>query len=301
MFIESDREFLDSPEYNMALEKYFHGGYYQKYNASNNHTLDNAYLFSNEQMKDIFKHINVKNKSVLTVGSSGDQAINALYYGASDVTIIDANLYTKYMTQYKIAAIKNLSFEEFRQYFVTLERPFAKEVYQKLFHDLDPDCQAFWGTIFLNESDDDFNFEIYHNLAERCDCFCDEIASSFYTNPICYKRLQEQLRKSLPEITFLTAEFSDFPTIAKRKYDLILLSNVFRYTEDRFRDVTESLYQNNLNEGGKIQLHYNFKSSEYDYLPYIFKGKKITTLELPKKDKTYFLTKPKTTEKDRTL
>ena len=50
-----------------------------------------AYTFTNENLDKIFKIMNVKGKKVLTVGSSGDQALYAIGKGAKKVTIIDAN------------------------------------------------------------------------------------------------------------------------------------------------------------------------------------------------------------------
>ena len=293
MFSETDKEYLNNPDFNMALEKYFNNNYYQRFDAWPNQTINKAYSFSNEKMQDIFKHLNVRGKKVLTVGSSGDQAINAFYYGAKDITVIDANLFTKYYTEYKIAAIKNLSFENFRQYFVVMECPFAKEVYQKIFQDLDVDCQTFWATIFLNDSNDPFNQNIYDAIADRIDCNTSEIGSSFYNNPVLYKRLQKMLRESSPKISYINAEFSDFPTATQEKYDIILLSNIFKYTEDSFKEVVTKLYQNNLSNGGKIQLHYNYLNYEPNRFPILFPDKKTEEIQLRGKDKTYFMTKPK--------
>ena len=52
---------------------------------------DKVYPFTTEEISGYFKYLNLKDKSVLTVGSSGDQAFNAIYYGARKVTLFDIN------------------------------------------------------------------------------------------------------------------------------------------------------------------------------------------------------------------
>ena len=64
-----------------------------KYNLPLFHML---YLFSNEELNKYFPKIIRKNASVLTVGSSGDQILYSLLYGAKDVTCFDVNPFTKF-------------------------------------------------------------------------------------------------------------------------------------------------------------------------------------------------------------
>ena len=57
---------------------------------------DLIYKFTTENISGYIKEFNLKNRSLLTVGSSGDQAINANFYGCNYVTVVDLNRYTKY-------------------------------------------------------------------------------------------------------------------------------------------------------------------------------------------------------------
>ena len=72
--------------------------------AADKNVIKNSYIESIknsvvevDKLRDIenITNLNLKNKSVLTVGSSGDQALNAILSGAKDITIIDANIFTK--------------------------------------------------------------------------------------------------------------------------------------------------------------------------------------------------------------
>ena len=112
------------------------------------------YLYSNEELSDYFSKIIKKDGNVLTVGSSGDQVLYALLYGAKSVTCFDINPFTKFYFDYKVAAIKNLDFDEFRKVFNgTYSDDILKaNVYSKISHDLPEDSKYFWDHLFLENT-----------------------------------------------------------------------------------------------------------------------------------------------------
>ena len=63
---------------------------------------DKVYPFTTESISGYMKHMDVKDKSVLTVGSSMDQALNACLYGAKDITVMDISKTTKDYMLYKL-------------------------------------------------------------------------------------------------------------------------------------------------------------------------------------------------------
>jgi len=71
------------------------------------------YSFTNENVAGYIDYFDLKNKSLLTVGSSGDQVINAFYKGCRDITLIDVNPFAKYYINLKIAAVISLTYQEF--------------------------------------------------------------------------------------------------------------------------------------------------------------------------------------------
>ena len=75
------------------------------------------YTFTTENINGYIKYFNLKNKSLLTVGLSGDQLLNAYYYGARDITLFDINPYAKYYVYLKVAAILSLTYDEFQSFF----------------------------------------------------------------------------------------------------------------------------------------------------------------------------------------
>ena len=110
---EKMRSYLENPFYMPELERFFSKNqegvvddYYKEIlTDTDNYTPGKVYAFSNENLDDLFNKLDLKDKKVLTVGSSGDQALYSLLYGAKDITIADLNIYTKPFVEFKIAEI----------------------------------------------------------------------------------------------------------------------------------------------------------------------------------------------------
>ena len=294
MFNEKeDREYLNEPNiYSLALEKFIFSKYYSDLN-NNNGSIEQVYCFSNEEQEESFNCLSkLPKKRVLTVGSSGDQILNSIFYGAEDVTLIDANLFSKYFIEYKIAAIKNLSHREFVDNFINdSSNIFNHTLFKRLFHDLSPDSQVFWGTLLMEVEGE----EIYNNMV---DTFSEPFKSIFYRNPLFYEKLKEKLQTA--KINYINANFTDFPKFTDGQYDLILLSNIFDYVDEKdYVKVINELYDNNLTNGGQMQIRYalhNFYST-YTFLE-LFPDKKIERHIIPVDRKiftqnhNYILTNP---------
>lgn len=264
MFAKEDREFLKKSEYSMALEKFFSKEleitYYSQQNDINrreknvgmNLAIETVYPFTNENLFELFKGLNIKGKSVATAGSSGDQMLAALLFGAKKVTLIDGNLYSKHFIDFKFAAIKNLPYEEFKTHFIDSNNYFDFEIFQKISHDLDPDSMAFWGTIYSHTTD---AREIKNRIANFNN---QRPKTDFLYSEEVYKKLQEILTNGDFELDFEIAEFNDFPEVLTETYDAILLSNIFQYVNpDDYVRVVFAL-QEKLNPEGTIQLNYDF-------------------------------------------
>ena len=73
------------------------------------------YPFATENVKGYFSNIGIKNKTVLTVGSSLDQAFNAYLFGAKNVTVLDINPHTENFYRIKKQAILKVPREELDQ------------------------------------------------------------------------------------------------------------------------------------------------------------------------------------------
>lgn len=304
MWKEKDEKYLNDPNMNCALEKYFFSEYYNEgdhllKNDSNcgNGTLQHAYKFSNELLSKVFDHFKKNPERVLTVGSSYDQALNAVYHGAKCVDVIDANLFAKPWGDYKIAMIKNLEFDEFCDLFFSASRcsaMFDQDVYSRIFHDLPDDSKVFWGTVFLNENRDPSYFVYINTLMSDTSLIRPD--SMFYKNKKDYDRLKKRLCYGEYEINYIPAEFADFSKRAgDNVYDIIILSNVRDYVKNKtFYYVVGNLYKNNLKSGGSMEVGYSFRDdTKPKWAVCYFKTKYASRQKLSDSHSVVFLDKPK--------
>ena len=102
---------------------------------------DLIYPFTTENISGYIDKFNLINKSLLTVGSSSDQAINAIFNGCSDISVVDINPYTKFYYYLKVACLIELDLDEFLKFLRFKDYPkvfndnkevFNKEIYDKI-------------------------------------------------------------------------------------------------------------------------------------------------------------------------
>lgn len=300
MINEADSEFLNNTDYDMAYEKLFMP---EIYDDCFNYTTGKAFAISNEQLAKIFARLNLSNKKVLTVGSSGDQAINAILRGSKDITIIDANIFARYFIEYKLAVIKIFDFKTFNEIFIKHDF-FEWHIYAKISHLLSPQVKQFWDTLMLDLDTDSYSSSFNARAIKDKMLMIDhnDRHSKFYRNEKTYNMLQQLLNQGNITIQFITAEFSKFPTVLKCKYDFIYLSNIYDYyahNRHSFSKIVDMLYERNLNPNGKIVANYDFDRVS-SFAPSHLGKHKITTKEILRyshgaqiKDTAWIIIKPR--------
>lgn len=249
-------------------------------------TQERLYVTSNENLKQIFESFETPPKSVLTVGSSLDQFYNAIYYGAEMVTIADNSRYVPYFGELKNACFKNLEYDEFINFlydvpgFITNNN----DLYFKVFDDMNEDSKQFWSY--------DLNKDKTY-LYNMIDLDVDLDSSRYYQDRESYKKLKKIIENRKFKKNYINADLTEFPNLVDEKYDLILLSNIDDYFIDKtdkekiytFIDAVKSLYKNNLNENGVIQItssmnHNNIpKTNFYNSIKKEFAGGEFFTLK----------------------
>ena len=75
------------------------------------------YLYGTESIGSYYNAFDLRGKSVLTISGSGDQVLNAYYFGAKRVVGFDIVKNTKYFLDLKFAAIKTLDYKGFLDFF----------------------------------------------------------------------------------------------------------------------------------------------------------------------------------------
>lgn len=219
-------------------------------------SVSRVYPFSNEHLDNVFKDIDLDGGRALVVGSSGDQALHSVLAGAKEVTIMDGNMWTKPFVELKLAAIKNLNYNEFRQYFSSdLRNLFSHRYYSKISHDLSEQSRTFWDSIML-ECPDDTLYNVHCKFIQDDNRGRINRYHSYYSSKEKYNELKKKLGES--KIDFQVADISEFPKLAKGKYNLIMLSNIRDYGPDNYLDIVDNLYNNNLADNGNMQVYYTF-------------------------------------------
>ena len=210
---------------------------------------DRPYLHSNEG--DFYKYLDLKDKDVLTVGSSCDQMLYSLLYGANSVTLFDLNPFVKYFFELKSSAIQTLPMHQTRQLFFlksNRELDFEK-ILAKLSPKMSEESRSFWG-----ELGQEFNHgEIINNLF-------DKYASrfpAFMHNKGDYLALRDVLQSN-PNVNIIFSNLHDLPNYltGAQGFDVALISNVLDYYNPQdFRQDIKQLMPF-MRQDGIIQANY---------------------------------------------
>ena len=231
------------------------------------------YSFSTENVKGYIDYFDLKNKSLLTVGSSGDQIINAYNKGCRDLTLIDINPFAKFYINLKIAGILSLSYQEFQFFFfrnIGLHKNNSRynlELFNKLSNTLkaiDYDSYYFFESIFNKYpvdrisdylmNDDEESYKVIKNI------------NNYLQNEESYNKT----KKILGDIYFNYINENIFTFNSNQKYDNIFLSNLCsRISLFELKELIAKL-NNNLNIDGSMlfayiwNMDYNSKEENYD-------------------------------------
>ena len=200
---------------------------------------DLIYKFTTENISGYINNFNLKNRSFLTVGSSGDQAINANFYGCNYVTVVDLNKYTEHYYCLKKAAIIALNYEEFLCYFSLNNSNYRMSIsfYVRIREELRKislNSLAFWDYVYD-----------HYNLPKECDNLfhyhTDELVNVDIFNPYLHNEDNYNIEKekiSDLKLKFINADILKSDKIFTwEKFDNINLSNVYsyNYNDNRFK------------------------------------------------------------------
>ena len=259
--------------------------YLEKYKSLSNSYGKNSkmYRMTTENISDFLNNYDLKDKSVLTVAGSGDQRLNALLFGAKNVTCFDVNPLTKFQLELKDSVIKNVSLEEFLYFFGLNHIYGIKEFDQNIFKKLS----------LKRETYDFFNYiineNIYLNTRNIYFDMDDDLAilkgMNNYLDLDEYNKLSKILKNH--RLNFICSDVKYLPKIIKDKYDFILLSNISDYIhkiyeEDsllKYRELIDKLIES-LNDYGILQVGYIY--SRYG------RGEDVSLFHINKNRNDYF-------------
>ena len=234
---------------------------------------EEVYPFTTENIAGYIDYFDLQDKSLLTVGSSGDQIINATFKGAKDITLLDINPYAKYYYYLKAAGILELNLTDFNEFFRYNDYPkvfkynkkvFDKASYKKLkstLKSLDNDSYLFWDELFDMYQPDHIRFSLFSN---------DEYGTSVLGKSNLYLQSENTYDEAKTKLKELRPEFINediFKSNLTKNYDNIWLSNIACYLyQDKIKGVTDK-FSDKLAVDGKLLISYLYSidmNTEYD-------------------------------------
>lgn len=215
------------------------------------------YPFTTENIKGYMNHLNLNDKSILTVGSSSDQVINSFLLGSKNISLFDINPFTKYYFELKKAGILLLDFNSFYEFFSNNINSFNSKTYSILRNKLSSESKLFWDTLFNS-----YNcYLLRDKLFSKDEYTLKQLMNmNIYMNIDNFNTLKTTINNLNP--TFINSNILEVHTKVKNKYDYIFLSNISSYLKlytaeniNKFISTINNL-SNLLNTNGSIYLGY---------------------------------------------
>lgn len=187
------------------------------------------YLFSNEDISDnVYRKQLIGKSDLLSVIGSGDQVINSILFGSTNITAFDISNFPKYLLLLKIGAIKSLNKEEFVSFFAEeLDEKELLKLAKKIANNLDENTLKFWYSLISN-----FGFERIKEskLIKKIRI---KYMNPFQNPYLIDENSFEIIRERLQDVR-LNLYDQDIYTLSKEEiqtdgYDLANLSNITSY------------------------------------------------------------------------
>ena len=224
------------------------------------------YPFTTENIGGYIDLFDLKNKSVLTVGSSCDQVLNAILKDAKKITLLDINPFSRYYYYLKVASILELNMDEYllflryNNYPSTFEKNklfLNRKLFDKilsLLRILDYESFLFWDEllqIYSSRTIDNYLFsDDERNIINQC--------NPYLTDCDSYNALRNKLLKC--NVTFINDDIEHVNL--DDKFDNIWLSNIFAtgWNSDKIKEICEK-FNSYLNKGGSMMICYLYDTT----------------------------------------
>ena len=230
------------------------------------------YPFTTENITGYINQFDLKDKSLLTVGSSGDQVLNAILHDCKDISVIDLCPFAKEYFYLKKAAIEVFNREEYLNYFCYMiynkkhnnHNAFCKYEYNKIrevLNTYDEEVAYFWNALYNH----------YKGLRLRKRLFSlDEISINYLSilndyliSDIAYQELKN--KKDKANVTYEIGNLFNVDIL--RRFDYINLSNIFDYSSlEKFKELIDKMIKC-LNDDGILLIAYLYLFSIDKYDP----------------------------------
>lgn len=254
-------------------------------------TYERTYRFTNENLSSYQKLFEFKDADVLSVIGSGDQYFSSLLFGAKRTVLFDKNEISKLYFLLKYYSIKNLSYEEFYDYFIN-QKVKNEKYYKKIRKFLPNDVKFYFDRVYE------------HNISILFPLSLNSHPINYNTGRVIpyldkknYYRLQTILKLTDPPI--IKTEYLEHLNMHDiGSFDIMLFSNIYTYLSMSNEEFLEMLkrFKKNLKNNGKIQADYIWSIEKKNEMKFINKEEfELTEVESVRYDgktdfKDYVLT-----------
>lgn len=224
------------------------------------------YPFTTENISGYIDLFNLRDKSLMCVGSSGDQVINAIGSGCTDISVVDINPFCRYYYYLKMVGILYLELDEFLYFFRYKDYPevfkdnrdvFDKDIFNKIKVNLryvDFESYLFWDELFSNYNGVTIRRRMFSYDEERSSML--RYMNRYLGSNISYNDIRNLIKKV--NLEFIHSNL--FDCSFDRYFDNIWLSNVCCYLNYDEMDVLFNRMNMFLKDDGMMLFSYL-----YDY------------------------------------
>jgi len=188
------------------------------------------YIYATEMVAHYYKPFKLEDKRVLTIIGSGDQVLNAMFYGAKEVIGFDINRNSLFLTELKISAILVLSYKEFLEFFSHTKEGFSHILYLKMKDFLSKEAEEYFGSLYENVEGGELGASEYFRDRSKFIKNKEREINAYLEDNTAYEKMREILEHARPVLyveNILT--LNENKKISDKKFDIINLSNVPNY------------------------------------------------------------------------
>ena len=245
-----------------------------KYNNISNpeiyHDTSFIYKFSNESIIDYQKYLKNRNNAFI-VTASGDQILNSILEGTTNITSCDVSRFPKYFFELKKAAILSLSKDEYIDFFLkddNYDDILNDDIYDNIRNNMCDEDREFWDGLFqFFEGGEIYNSSLFSHEIVTPQLV---ISRNSYLQDNNYNKLQSNIEKT--NINHQIGNVRDIILNEKKEYDLVNLSSIIYYYNGNYKELLESIKLSDegiiltyLYDKGKRNIDDLFKEKEYSF------------------------------------
>ena len=233
-----------------------------------------VYPFTTENISAYIDMFDLKDKSLLTVGSSGDQVLNAILMGCKDIVLFDICPFAKEYFYLKRAAIMAMNRDEYLNFFCYKNYPKLFINNRKAFLDssfyglltyleeIEPEACYFWCELLKNDKGIHLRKSLFST--DEYEGSLLKIMNRYLESDRAYNLLRENLAGA--NVKFIYDNIFNIDEMTN--YDNIFLSNIAAYYKlEEFKYLFDKC-TNLLNDNGKMLVSYLYDTDlDSEYTP----------------------------------